>query len=146
MTETLAATSVALSNNWQWSERDLTRDVAEQSDSTFNSKPDALGVDRAKSWRDCAAFPSEIHVELMRAGIIPDPYLGFNEHKVQCEPYLLLVKYEVYRADSYILAGVGEREWLYRTSFDFSSSQPLADLIFDGLDTFCTVYLVSAHI
>lgn len=43
--------------------------------------------------------------------------------------------------------GIGESDWAFRTSFeldknDFSASH--ADLVFDGLDTFAIVELVSA--
>ena len=29
-------------------------------------------------------IPSEVHVELLKAKLIPNPYVGFNEHRVQC--------------------------------------------------------------
>lgn len=41
------------------------------------------------------------------------------------------------------ILGVGDREWLYRTTFDCETAGPKAHLVFEGLDTFCTVYLVS---
>lgn len=42
-------------------------------------------------------------------------------------------------------SGIGEVEWLYKTSFDFdkSSKHTNAILTFEGLDTICDVYLVS---
>lgn len=43
--------------------------------------------------------------------------------------------------------GVGEREWLYRTSFELeveSREHSHFELLFEGLDTVCDVYLVSA--
>ncbi|KAI0345567.1 glycoside hydrolase [Trametopsis cervina] len=74
--------------------------------------------------RTAHAFPSEIHVELLEAGLIPDPYLGFNEHKIQW---------------------VGEREWLYRYTFDYEKiegeERVSTEICFEGLDTFCDVYL-----
>lgn len=43
-------------------------------------------------WRTAQAYPSEIHVELLKAKMILDPYIGFNEHQVQCKsPNHLLV-------------------------------------------------------
>jgi len=46
-------------------------------------------------------------------------------------------------------SGVADEDWLYATTFSvahldevFSGSR-IADLQFDGLDTFCTVYLVN---
>lgn len=41
-------------------------------------------VAAADGWRATQAYPSEIHVELLKAGSIPHPYLAFNEHLVQC--------------------------------------------------------------
>jgi len=76
-------------------------------------------------WMPATSFPSEIHLELLKAGRIPDPFLGFNEHEVQW---------------------IGEREWLYRCSFHYDAVQTTApwfsELEFEGLDTFCDVYLV----
>ncbi|KAJ3863761.1 glycoside hydrolase [Lentinula novae-zelandiae] len=74
-------------------------------------------------WRIAQKCPSEIHVELMASGMIPDPYIGFNEHAVQW---------------------VGNTEWLYKCTFTF---EPISDeghtvmLQFQGLDTVCDVYL-----
>ena len=45
-----------------------------------------------------------------------------------------------------IIAGIGEANWSFKTRFDVSEAElakPNADLVFDGLDTFATVYLVS---
>jgi beta-mannosidase len=74
-----------------------------------------------------ATVPSDIFVELMKAGKIPDPFLEMNEKEVQW---------------------VGEVEWLYRTTFQWQqqhlSSSATATrhvLCFDGLDTYATVYL-----
>lgn len=43
------------------------------------------------------------------------------------------------------MAGVGEKEWAFKTTFTASSDElkaPNADLVFDGLDTFAAVTLV----
>jgi len=43
------------------------------------------------------------------------------------------------------LTGVGEKEWVFKTTFTASDDDlnaPNADLVFDGLDTFATVTLV----
>ncbi|KAJ7062793.1 glycoside hydrolase family 2 protein [Mycena amicta] len=78
-------------------------------------------------WRAAQTSPSEIHVELLKSGLIPDPYIGFNEHKVQW---------------------VGKVEWLYKCTFDFASQdkETHALLEFLGLDTLCDVYLNSDKI
>jgi beta-mannosidase len=59
-----------LKANWHWKERTTSTSILDDSD----------GGD----WNACTQFPSEVHVELIRAGRIPDPYIGFNEHDVQC--------------------------------------------------------------
>ena len=67
-------------------------------------------------------FPTEIHLDLMHHGLIPNPVRGKNENDVQW---------------------VGERSWTYRTTFS-SPEVTYGDivvLIFDGLDTCATVQL-----
>ena len=44
------------------------------------------------------------------------------------------------------MTGIGDREWLYHAKFDVSEKERAfknAELVFDGLDTLCDVYLVS---
>ncbi len=86
-----------------------------------------VGEVATTGWRSTQAYPSEIHVELLKNGLIPDPYRGFAEHEVQW---------------------VGEVEWLYKCTFDLKSGEgrhTQAELEFLGLDTVCDVYLVSAE-
>ena len=43
-------------------------------------------------------------------------------------------------------SGIGDSEWLYHTKFDVSETERAfknAELVFEGLDTLCDVYLVS---
>ena len=66
-------------------------------------------------------FPTNVHLDLMHHGLIPDPFMGKNERDVQW---------------------VGEREWIYKTTF--ASPERRAEkavLAFDGLDTYATVVL-----
>lgn len=63
--------NLELSSNWSWKQRET----------SVESVLDEAGAD---GWKTVQAYPSEIHVELLKAGLIPDPYLGFNENKVQC--------------------------------------------------------------
>lgn len=60
---------------------------------------------------------------------IPDPYVDLNERAVQW---------------------VGEKNWVYRVSFPTPSQSPKApyttDLVFEGLDTFATVFLNGTEI
>ena len=70
-------------------------------------------------------FPTEIHLDLLHHGLIPDPLIGKQEDDVQW---------------------VGEKPWNYRTTFwspiDLLNDTPeLAFLVFEGLDTYATVVL-----
>ena len=70
-----------------------------------------------------ATVPGSVHTDLMALGLIPDPFVGDNERRVQW---------------------VAEEEWEYR--YEFSVSPELLDkkyirLICDGLDTLATVEL-----
>lgn len=67
------------------------------------------------------AFPTNIHLDLARAGAIPNPHLGFNERTVQW---------------------VHEKAWRYSASLSFTAvPHSRVCLIFEGLDTFATVRL-----
>lgn len=62
-----------LDGPWYWKERSTQLAVADETD--------------AGDWTLAHQFPSEIHSELIKAGQIPDPYISFNEHKVQCNVF-----------------------------------------------------------
>jgi beta-mannosidase len=66
--------------------------------------------------------PGEVHVDLHRAGIIPDPYYGMNALEAQW---------------------VEEKEWWYKRTFEveegFLGAKTFIE--FDGLDTYATVFL-----
>ncbi|EIM92628.1 glycoside hydrolase [Stereum hirsutum FP-91666 SS1] len=114
--------SIEIHQNWEWKQRDKSVQSVLEELSTTKSEDgsdDAQGL----KWRAVTAFPSEVHVELLKAGMIPDPYVEFNEHKVQW---------------------VGMEEWLYKTTFSVAKDENLeldAELVFEGLDTFADVYL-----
>ena len=75
-----------------------------------------------KSWLP-AQVPGCVHTDLLRAGRIPDPFLGTNELQVQW---------------------IEERDWEYRTSFalpEALGAEDEIDLVADGLDTVATVTL-----
>ena len=123
----MTAVTSPIAEGWSWKQRDA-------------SVASVLG-ELASTWTSADRIPSEIHVELLKTGRIPDPFLGFNEHEVQCE----------YRPISSLLwlhlqlVGVGETEWLYTTKFDVPMEETNwkhAELLFEGLDTLCDVYLV----
>ncbi|KAK6461344.1 beta-mannosidase precursor [Scheffersomyces coipomensis] len=66
---------------------------------------------------------TEIHADLLNNKEIPDPFIDRNERDVQW---------------------IGERDWEYKAEFQVSAeSRSLSnhELVFEGLDTFATVYL-----
>ena len=70
-----------------------------------------------------AVVPGVVHTDLLRQGLIDDPYIGLNERSVQW---------------------VDKEDWIYETTFHVTDSQMAADhieLCFDGLDTYADVYL-----
>ncbi|WP_240776831.1 glycoside hydrolase family 2 protein [Nonomuraea basaltis] len=75
--------------------------------------PDVKGVP--------ATVPGCVHTDLLAAGLIDDPYLDDNEHR---------------------LAWIGRTEWTYRTTFTWSPDEhECTDLVCEGLDTVATLTL-----
>lgn len=75
-----------------------------------------------------AVVPGTVHQDLIRHELLPDPFYGTNEEKVQW---------------------VENEDWQYRTTFRVSSKQLERDgalLTFEGLDTYADVYLNGALI
>ncbi|MCL4508659.1 MAG: glycoside hydrolase family 2 protein [Chloroflexi bacterium] len=82
----------------------------------------AADLDQPSDWIP-AQVPGTVHQDLIAARVIPDPFVGRNEDLVQW---------------------VGEADWVYRASFEVSPtelSSEFVDLVFQGLDTFTTVWL-----
>lgn len=70
-----------------------------------------------------ATVPGTIHTDLFENQLIPDPFLGTNEKQLQ---------------------GIENENWEYETKFQLSKSElknENIDLIFEGLDTYATIYL-----
>ncbi|KAH8082418.1 glycoside hydrolase superfamily, partial [Cristinia sonorae] len=103
--------TIDIGDGWAWKEREVT-----DGDGSLEEDFTSQG-----GWTTVSSFPSEIHLELLKVGRIPDPFLSFNEHDVQC------------------------KEWLYRCVFSYplhnSMDGLFTELVFEGLDTFCDVYL-----
>lgn len=77
--------------------------------------------DESSKFLPVAQFPTNVHLDLMHHNLIPDPFIGKNENVVQW---------------------VGERAWVYKTSFPSPESDGAkVVLAFDGLDTHATVVL-----
>ncbi len=75
-----------------------------------------------KNWLP-ATVPGTVHTDLLKNNLIPDPYFGDNEKKVQW---------------------IENEDWEYITSFTVSKkeiTQQHIELQFDGLDTYASVYL-----
>lgn len=73
-------------------------------------------------------FPTTIHQDLIHHGKIVNPFLDANESLVQW---------------------VGEEAWTYRTVFSkpkVESKSMIFELVFEGLDTHCTILLNSKEI
>lgn len=126
---------IQLDKGWLWKQRNP----------AINSPLDEVVLpehnDILQGWNATKSFPSEIHVELLKSNKIPDPYIGFNEHQVQCEPDLFLGRFV--NPDPF--PGVGNVEWLYKLpfTFDLNTLHNFALLEFEGLDTICDIYLAS---
>ena len=70
-----------------------------------------------------ARVPGCVHTDLMRNGLIPDPFFGTNEQELQW---------------------IGEKDWIYQTTFDLPADflkQANVELVFRGLDTYASVAL-----
>lgn len=70
-----------------------------------------------------AQVPGTVHMDLFRAGRVPEPYYRLNEHYMQW---------------------IDKRDWEYKTTFEVSPEEFNAEkltMIFEGLDTFCDVYI-----
>jgi beta-mannosidase len=90
---------------------------------TLDGILNAEDQERISQWSPCSQFPTEIHLELMKAGSIPHPYKQRNEHKVQW---------------------VGKQHWEFRGTLNVGSELSeynVCELDFEGLDTFVTVFL-----
>lgn len=63
-----------------------------------------------------------VHLDLLAAKLIPDPFIGQNEAGLQW---------------------IHEKTWVYTTNFETTTAHQdeRMDLVFDGLDTFATVKL-----
>ncbi|KAF5354532.1 hypothetical protein D9758_011241 [Tetrapyrgos nigripes] len=117
---------MVLDSGWEWKQRDTgVADVLEELQLPHNVDIAASDIDAEtstkKGWLPAKTSPSEIHVELMSAGLIPDPFVGFNEHKVQW---------------------IGQTEWLYTCPLPLPHiKSSVLELTFQGLDTLCDIYI-----
>ncbi|ETT30739.1 glycoside hydrolase family 2 protein [Paenibacillus sp. FSL P4-0338] len=74
-----------------------------------------------------AVVPGTVHTDLLRNGVIDQPFYGTNEHELQW---------------------IDKKDWEYRTGFVLEEAwQTLAvtELVFAGLDTYADVYVNGVH-
>ncbi|MFV5699490.1 beta-mannosidase [Flavobacterium sp. ZT3R17] len=72
---------------------------------------------------NAATVPGEVHTDLLNNKLIPDPFYRDNEKKLQW---------------------IEKKNWEYKTTFQVTAAtlnEKNAELVFDGLDTYATVYL-----
>ena len=89
-----------------------------------------MTLDGAWGFRDAdsarwfqASVPGCVHTDLMKNNLIPDPFFGTNEAKVQW---------------------IGERDWVYQRTFDLPPAllrHDSVEIVFKGLDTYASVRL-----
>ncbi|WP_019640622.1 beta-mannosidase [Paenibacillus fonticola] len=75
-----------------------------------------------------AAVPGTVHTDLLKCGLIPDPFYGKNEHDLQW---------------------IDKKDWEYKTSFELPEGfkdQSRVDIVFDGLDTYADVYVNEQYV
>lgn len=67
-----------------------------------------------------ATVPGDIHNDLLKAGVIEDPYYADNSKKC---------------------SWVVEKDWKYSKTFKVEKLEDVTDLVFNGIDTISTIYL-----
>ena len=80
-----------------------------------------------EGWME-AAVPGCVHTDLLRNGIIEDPFYATNEHDLQW---------------------IDKIDWEYETRFDIEEhlyNATSLELVFDGLDTYADVYVNGKHV
>jgi beta-mannosidase len=94
----------------------------EQSSPARQAAPPTVRDEAISQWRP-ATVPGDIHLDLLAQKLIPDPFYGTNEAKLQW---------------------ISSADWEYRTRVDLPSTlvtKQHLELVFDGLDAYALVYL-----
>ena len=74
---------------WSWAQAPAAlADSFSTDDNAFPERlpPDVADLRATVSWRTCTQLPSQVHVELVAAELIPDPSEGLNEQVRGCRP------------------------------------------------------------
>ncbi|WP_141503926.1 beta-mannosidase [Paenibacillus luteus] len=80
-----------------------------------------------KEWM-AAVVPGCVHTDLLRNGVIKDPFYATNEHDLQW---------------------IDKVDWEYESTFDVEGDllgSSRLELVFDGLDTYADVYVNGSHV
>ncbi|MHA6534057.1 beta-mannosidase [Paenibacillus sp. BAC0078] len=75
-----------------------------------------------------AAVPGTVHTDLLRNGLIPQPFYGKNEHELQW---------------------IDKKDWEYRTVLQLDEEWErlgVTELVFAGLDTYADVFVNDVHV
>lgn len=75
-----------------------------------------------------ATVPGTVHTDLLRHGLISDPFYGTNEHDLQW---------------------IDKKDWEYKSSFELPEGwqeMTRIELVFDGLDTYADIYVNEQHV
>ncbi|KAJ3412271.1 hypothetical protein HDV05_001030 [Chytridiales sp. JEL 0842] len=131
----MPVSTIPFSQTTQWSFKQRSTSLSLQQEiSSSNAALDAAKDDiLVKSWKPVASVPSNVHLDLKALDLIPEPFENTNENDLQW---------------------IGERDWWYKCEFTVDqatldlvkSANVKADLVFDGLDTFATVFLNGAEV
>lgn len=86
-----------------------------------------LAQDSSAAWHP-ATVPGTVHTDLLKNGLIADPFFGCNEK---------------------ILQWIGQADWVYQTTFNINPkllNNNQIRLVFEGLDTYARVSLNGNHL
>jgi len=90
------------------------------SDSSYSTETVTNQKIKSSKWFT-AKVPGTIHTDLLNNKLIDDPFYSDNELK---------------------MGWISECDWVYQTKFDFNgNTKNNVDLVFEGLDTICEIYL-----
>jgi len=106
-------TTLSLDGTWQVREAPL----------SCSGERGLLRMKRSRKGWFPARVPGEIHLDLMRAGRMPEPLVGLNAHKCRWPE---------------------KKAWWYRTTFNVSAAfrrHERQHLVFDGLDLYAQVFV-----
>lgn len=124
--------------DWEWRQSPL---------KALSSPDDVLASSLNGKWTTCTQMPSQIQVEIINSKSydLPHPFKSRNE-EVSAEKLRVSAR-GLTCSLRQLWTWVGEVDWIYRASFDVTTvllaRKETSELVFEGLDTFATVYCES---